>query len=193
MSDRKDILKRIKRVKPELVPHPGEFRTSYPSGSLMATFASNVLSAGGKVFEAQNPADLVEKVRLIHGSQSIIINHSPYLRKDDGLLQLKKREEYQYPEESVLIIETKMGVAENGAVWFKAEHLPSRSCVFNATHLVIVLHKKDILSNMHHAYRRLRKFDYGVFISGPSKTADIEQSLVIGAQGAMSHTVFYVD
>ncbi|MGB5382965.1 MAG: LUD domain-containing protein, partial [Lutimonas sp.] len=31
-----------------------------------------------------------------------------------------------------------------------------------------------------------------VFISGPSKTADIEQSLVIGAQGALSLTVFII-
>ena len=47
---------------------------------------------------------------------------------------------------------------------------------------------------MHEAYERLSSFDegYGVFISGPSKTADIEQSLVIGAQGPLSTTVFLV-
>ena len=44
---------------------------------------------------------------------------------------------------------------------------------------------------MHAAYQQLngQNFDYGLFLSGPSKTADIEQSLVIGAQGAMSLTV----
>jgi L-lactate dehydrogenase complex protein LldG len=31
--------------------------------------------------------------------------------------------------------------------------------------------------------------DFGLFLSGPSKTADIEQALVIGAQGAVSTTV----
>jgi L-lactate dehydrogenase complex protein LldG len=35
--------------------------------------------------------------------------------------------------------------------------------------------------------------EYGLFIAGPSKTADIEQALVIGAHGARSCTVFVVD
>jgi len=39
----------------------------------------------------------------------------------------------------------------------------------------------------------LASSSYGLFISGPSKTADIEQSLVIGAQGPRSLTVLLVD
>jgi L-lactate dehydrogenase complex protein LldG len=62
-----------------------------------------------------------------------------------------------------------------------------------AEHLVIVLAESDIVDNMHAAYERLGarlgEAAYGCFMSGPSKTADIEQALVIGAQGPRSLTV----
>ena len=48
---------------------------------------------------------------------------------------------------------------------------------------------------MHQAYRRIRFTDYGYgcFISGPSKTADIAQALVMGAQAARGVTVVLTD
>ena len=86
-------------------------------------------------------------------------------------------------------------VAENAAVWVTDAGLRHRVTYFIAEHLVLVVSATQLLHNMHQAYRQL-SFDgpaYGVFISGPSKTADIEQSLVIGAQGPRSLHVFLVD
>ncbi len=92
------------------------------------------------------------------------------------------------------IIPGRMGVAENGAIWVSEEDLPHRALPFVAQHLAIVLPRGEIVADLHAAYRRLRPPlpGYGVFISGPSKTADIEQALVIGAQGPKSLTVFLV-
>jgi L-lactate dehydrogenase complex protein LldG len=83
------------------------------------------------------------------------------------------------------------GVAENGAVWVDAGALPERALLWLAEHLVLVVHADALVADLHEAYARLR-FDgpgFGVFVAGPSKTADIEQALVIGAQGPRSTTV----
>jgi L-lactate dehydrogenase complex protein LldG len=63
-----------------------------------------------------------------------------------------------------------------------------------AQHLALVVPAAELVQDLHEAYRRIR-FDgpgFGLFIAGPSKTADIEQALVIGAHGARSATVFLV-
>ena len=79
-------------------------------------------------------------------------------------------------------------MAENGAVWVDPSELAHRVVLFIAEHLVLVVRESQLVHNMHQAYERLGTDlpGYGLFISGPSKTADIEQSLVIGAQGPRS-------
>ena len=48
---------------------------------------------------------------------------------------------------------------------------------------------------MHEAYENIdfTNAGYGAFVSGPSKTADIEQALVIGAHGPKSGYVIFID
>lgn len=84
------------------------------------------------------------------------------------------------------------GVAENGAVWITDEGVRHRVLYFLTQHLALVLPAAQLVDNMYQAYQRLSFANpgFGMFLSGPSKTADIEQSLVIGAHGARSHTVF---
>lgn len=87
------------------------------------------------------------------------------------------------------------GVAENGAIWVTDDAVKHRVLYFIPQRLVIVIPASQVVHNMHEAYDRVAVGDYAYagFISGPSKTADIEQSLVIGAHGARSLTVFAVD
>ena len=91
------------------------------------------------------------------------------------------------------IIQGELGVAENGCVWIPQTMIVRAVC-FNSEELVILLDKDYFVSNMHEAYKRIQMphYGYGVFISGPSKTADIEQALVMGAQAARGVTVILV-
>ena len=90
------------------------------------------------------------------------------------------------------VLPGEFGVAENGAVWVTDKGLPHRVLYFIVQHLALVIPADQIVHNMHEAYARLSlgSAGFGAFISGPSKTADIEQSLVIGAHGPRSLTVF---
>jgi L-lactate dehydrogenase complex protein LldG len=88
-----------------------------------------------------------------------------------------------------------LGVAENGAVWIPGRNLgPHRAIFVIPEHLVLVVRADDVVDDMQAAYARidLEHPGYGLFVSGPSKTADIEQSLVIGAHGPRSCAVFVV-
>ncbi len=92
------------------------------------------------------------------------------------------------------ILSAQLGVAENGALWVTDENLLHRAIYFIVQHLALVLPVDQLVHNLHEAYEKIsvETSSLGVFISGPSKTADIEQSLVIGAHGPRSLTVFCV-
>ena len=89
------------------------------------------------------------------------------------------------------VIRGMFGVAENGCIWIP-QQMKEKAVCFISENLVILLKKSEIVNNMHEAYRRIEfnDYGYGTFISGPSKTADIAQVLVMGAQAARSVTIF---
>ena len=92
------------------------------------------------------------------------------------------------------IVQGALGIAENGCIWVP-QTMKEKAVCFIAENLVILLSSKALVSNMHEAYRRIEMTDYGfgTFISGPSKTADIEQALVMGAQASRSTTIVLID
>ena len=94
-------------------------------------------------------------------------------------------------EPGLLILESRLGVAENGAVWIDPEGRYPRAWLTLAEEIVVLLDRTALVPTMHEAYAALAWSDvaYGLFMAGPSKTADIEQALVIGAHGALGLTV----
>ena len=91
----------------------------------------------------------------------------------------------------VCVVRGQLGVAENGCVWIP-QTMKEKAELFISEYLVIILDEKSVVNNMHEAYARIEmdpKYNFGIFISGPSKTADIEQALVMGAQAARGVTI----
>jgi L-lactate dehydrogenase complex protein LldG len=96
------------------------------------------------------------------------------------------------------IVTGQFAVAENGAIWIQTANMIERTMLFLTQHLAILVPRSNMAMHMHEAYRRIKESghcggggpDFGVFVSGPSKTADIEQSLVIGAHGCRTLQIF---
>ena len=105
-----------------------------------------------------------------------------------------KANAHQCADVDLTIVRGELGVAENGAVWVNADPLRHRALLFLSGNLILVVDGRNIVPDMESAYARIdfSPLRSGYFISGQSKTADIEQCLVIGAHGAKSLLVLVV-
>lgn len=91
-----------------------------------------------------------------------------------------------------IVVRGRFAVAENAAVYVDAADLSARNDIVRAEHLVVIVPYSAIVPTMHEAMRLMPADSAcGWFLSGPSKTADIEQSLVFGAQGSRTHRVIF--
>lgn len=99
---------------------------------------------------------------------------------------------HTYEDVDVAIFKPRLAVAENSSVWITEDLMGVRALPFITQHIIMIIDRKILVPDMHAAYQQIGTADYGfsTFIAGPSKTADIEQSLVLGAHGPRSMTIF---
>lgn len=193
MSSRDKILARIKQNKPSLIDLPVVEKELFSENKdLYSEFKKQVEVVGGTIFEVNSNKEIIAQIEKdFSEAKTKYSNLKDSLGYNTiALDQLKTP--HKLEDLDVFVTEGAFGVAENGAIWLTNEEIPVRVLPFITKHLVLVLEKSKIVANLHVAYELLEntKYEFGLFISGPSKTADIEQSLVIGAQGALSLSVF---
>ncbi|UFH36900.1 LutC/YkgG family protein [Flavobacterium acetivorans] len=194
MSARENILNAIATNQPSLVPLPVIERNAVIDyEDRYAQFKTVLESIGGKVKLIQNLTELKKQFIADKASGNFVINAVADLGELDNQVASMQASDMEKVEKTY--IKATLGVAENGAVWVYESQMQNRLLPFICQHLIIVIDKKDIVATMHQAYESIdvAKEGFGAFIAGPSKTADIEQSLVIGAHGARSATVYVVE
>ena len=155
-------------------------------------FISMSETVGGKVVQATPDDDLTALIRSHFPEAKVISSNLPEITianlNPDTVEEAK-----DLNGTDVGIIRGVLGVAENGCIWIP-QTMKEKAVCFISEYLVIILDHTKNVDNMHEAYRliEMNDYGYGTFISGPSKTADIAQALVMGAQAARGVTVILV-
>jgi L-lactate dehydrogenase complex protein LldG len=202
MSSKEDILKKYRanvREKFDMPDLSDIQAITYPDPLLQ--FMNMTKSVGGNAIEVEKGRDINELIRELYPDAKEIASNLPEItiatRNPDEVGRAR-----DLNGTDVGVVRGSFGVAENACVWIP-QQMKEKAVCFISENLIILLDKKQIVNNMHEAYKRLsessgktagnndgfEKYGYGTFISGPSKTADIAQVLVMGAQAARSATI----
>ncbi|RPA68050.1 L-lactate dehydrogenase [Cyclobacteriaceae bacterium YHN15] len=183
MSSRDYILSKIRNTPRNKRPLP-EIPDFKVDGELMDRFKRSLLMNKGGIVDAKQLEEFIDS----HQFKKVLSLSEEF--RSFANMDIPS-DAHQLADLDMAIISGQFGVAENAAIWLEERDMGLRALPFITEHLVIVLEKDQLVSNMHEAYERIGKgaSGFGLFIAGPSKTADIEQSLVIGAHGAKSMRV----
>ncbi|WP_028295987.1 LutC/YkgG family protein [Olivibacter sitiensis] len=158
---------------------------------LKRTFEESLSKAGGKLFDIANKEEALQLFAELYPDAKVVCSATAEWTGNKSLEEVSAPGELENVD--VAVIRARFGVAETGMVWLTEHELIVNSLAFLAQHLVILLDPDEISENMHTAYRRvdLQRADYGVFVMGPSATADVGAVLVRGAQGPRSLSLFF--
>ena len=198
MSTKEEILSRLRKNTRETydMPDLGSIKPIIYADPVEEFKTKTTTTAGAKLIELDDEANLNQTIREAYPDAKIIASNLPGVEADLNPDTVGSAQELMKVD--VGVVEGRIGVAENACIWIP-QQMKEKAICFASEQLVIVLHRQDIVNNMHEAYERIsqsqeffQQYKFGTFISGPSKTADIESALVYGAQAARGVTVVLI-
>lgn len=192
MSSRELILSRVKANKPSQVTLPDVSVFEQGKDGSAEKFSEILNAIGGSVYYVDNYQEILSILKDNYPDYGRIYSPIPEVKALTDCVAIDGSSGHQFADVEWAIIKGHFGVAENGATWVTSDLIEFRALPFICQRLAIIIKQNDILPTMHDAYRRIGDsiYSYGAFIAGPSKTADIEQSLVLGAHGPKGMAVF---
>ena len=195
MSSKALILEKVKQNQPSSISElPNLTFLGLDTFDILETYKTVLRNIGGDFVEVKDNNDVIEFVKKNYDVEKRMITTLPELAeiaKTDWL----NDDPHTLENVELTLIKAHFGVAENSALWVTDGILGQRVAPFITQYLAIIVNKNDIVATMHQAYERIgeQEYGFGTFIAGPSKTADIEQSLVLGAHGARGLMVFIME
>ena len=189
MSSRALILDRVRRNQPAATPLPDVPDFGRELASPLAAFAAALTRMGGTFVDPPARGSLDTFLFERFPQAKVICSATPEVRGTRAIASVGYPSELQ--DVDVGVVRAAFGVAETGSVWLSEAEFGLNALGFLAQHLVVLLDPRDIVPDLHHAYRHRGFFEarYAVLMTGPSATADIEGVLVRGAQGIRTLTV----
>lgn len=194
MTSRERILSDVLKNQPDALPLPDLSVFKGVTSNIVREYADMFTAIGGTAVTA----DDLNSVRKLIGEQFDLsrrtITTLPALADNEIAMYSPDVDPHSFADVELAVISAHLAVAENGAVWVTEEVMGQRIIPFICQHLAVVVQASSIVPTLHEAYKVIGHGEYGFggFIGGPSKTADIEQALVLGAHGPISMTVFIV-
>ena len=187
--DKRQILSKIRGSRWQSFDMPSfDALTPVAYDDKVQKFMETLEAVGGHAVLSEEGTDIDALVRSIYPEAVTVASSLPYINADMNPDEIAEASALNGTDLGV--VEGVLAVAENGCVWVP-QTMKERAVLFISERLIIIVDGNDIVNNMHEAYSRIQTPDYGYgcFISGPSKTADIAQALVMGAQAARDVTV----
>jgi len=196
MPARDEILTRIRQQLPQSVALPDGVENPIVYPDLKSQFSSVLESVGGRCVTVADVAAANAVLNEVPEYAQATQRVSCVSEIGESNFELSQVDDpHMLSDIDYAVLPGMLAVAENAAIWVETDDVPQRTLYFLTQHLSIILPANAICSNLHEAYQRISigSKRFGTFVSGPSKTADIEQALVIGAHGARSLTVIFVE
>lgn len=192
-GSRDKILSAVKNNQPEFSSLPKIENFIQPFTEPVEKYKTVLQAIGGNIFEVNSYDKAIDVIKGQFKNENRLVTVDNAFISIAELYQSGK-DAHLLQDVDVAIINTHFGVAENGSLWITEDLVKERVLPFICQHLVAIVFKKNIVATMHDAYNIIAGSDYGfgTFIAGPSKTADIEQSLVLGAHGPKTMTVIMI-
>ncbi len=192
---KEEILARLERQIDSIVDLPTLTGDWIHYNEPIVQFRDTAIQISAQVHIAEGRSSVVQLIQQLECMDGALVVSSCVPDVEVGSLDLSSVDDpHKLESLDVFIAEGKIGVAENAAIWVDDENIGQRVALFLTQHLVLIIESGKIVNNLAEAYSSgVMDFSrFGCWISGPSKTADIEQALVIGAHGARTLDIIVI-